>query len=582
MKRMMPAVAVALLAGCAPAGGTTWHVDYASGRDSADGRTPATAWKHAPGDPDATAGPAGARLQPGDKLLFRAGVAYRGTIRVAASGNAEKPIVYSGIGWGEGLAIIEGADPVASARPCTSAADCGGAADWKALSRVEYPQPATARVVLYGARGPYWLSQIPAPADPFYSDGRHGFAVTPLSRLGELQSGILTSPELARAARDGRMVELAFWVRPNLVTRRPLKGIDGDRLLFDAEGLRFYEDRDGAVALNGSFAGLAEPGRYVVIGPGVLVARLRPGDNATTLSIGSGRMGFNVTGQSNLVISGFHFRNMTGSATGRREGRAITSLGIRAHDIEISGNRFGPAVIENGSGVVQLQAADNVDILSNRIEEIAFGSGIRASGGKPSNLRIEGNVIRRLGRTGIALLGVHGAQVKGNIVADIRGVHGNALTAYLGNRDILFEGNCVVNSSRPLTYHGDKNAPEPNRLVIRHNILVSTPDGQAAINSWGSNTQDVRIEGNLLIGPKMGLLMNQSDRDVVVRGNDTSGISTRGEVPPDWTLDGNREDLNFASIAKASFTESGCAVPGTRVAPVERAQPKGRLAAQPQ
>ena len=32
---------------------TTYYVDFASGSDSNDGRSPTSAWKHAPGDPNA-------------------------------------------------------------------------------------------------------------------------------------------------------------------------------------------------------------------------------------------------------------------------------------------------------------------------------------------------------------------------------------------------------------------------------------------------------------------------------------------------------------------------------------------------
>ncbi|MCG2841766.1 right-handed parallel beta-helix repeat-containing protein [Sandaracinobacter sp. RS1-74] len=575
MKGFALIAAGAALAGCSPAGGTTWHVDYRNGSDQADGRSPATAWKHAPGDRAATARPAGASLQPGDKVLFRAGVPYRGTIVLPASGTAQKPITYSGLGWDKGMGIIDGSDPVTTARPCQSSADCGGAQNWQGLTRVEYAKPQTARIVLYGAKGLYWLSQLPDLPDPFFSDNRHSFATISRSQLSSMRSGSFTSPQLAKAAKAGGRMELAFWVRPNLVQRRPLLRVEGDRLFFDPTDLDFYDNRDGAVALNGSFEGLQSPGRYVVVAEGVLVARLLPGDTAASLSIGSGRMGFNLNGQSDVVISGLHFRNMTGSRAGQREGRAVTSLGANARNIEVSGNLFGPALLENGSGIVHLQGSEGFRFIANRVENIAFGGGFRASGGSPRNITVAGNVIRRTGRTAIGVLGVQGAQIKGNVLAEIKGVHGNGITAYLGNQDITIEGNCVVSSNRPLTYHGDKKGEMVNRIRIVRNILISTPDGQAAINSWGGQTRDVLIESNLLVGPKHGLLMNRSERQVVVRGNDTSGIATRGDIPPDWTLADNRENLSLASVAGGQFSEEGCAVPGSRIPPVVRFKPKG-------
>ena len=40
----------------------TYFVDFDSGQDSADGKTQGTAWKHAPGDTNATGTPAAAKL----------------------------------------------------------------------------------------------------------------------------------------------------------------------------------------------------------------------------------------------------------------------------------------------------------------------------------------------------------------------------------------------------------------------------------------------------------------------------------------------------------------------------------------
>jgi hypothetical protein len=558
---------LALLAGCGaePVGGTSWHVDYERGSDAADGRTPETAWKRAPGDPAATGRAAAAKLLPGDTVLFRGGVAYRGTIRLAASGAAGKPITWSGLGYGEGMGAIDGADPVRLVRACRDAADCGFAADWKGLSRIEYSQPPTARIVLFGKSGRYFVSQVPALPEPFFGDDRQNFEVVPRGELAALGTGLLRAPGLLAAARrGGGRMEIAFWVRPNQVERRPVLAVEAEGLRFDPGGLRFYEDRDGRAALDHSFAGLGQPGFYADVAPGVLVARLRPGDSAATLSIGSGRVGIELGGQRFVTISGLDFRNFAGSEAAAREGRAITSFGPGASDIEVRGNRFGPALIAGGSGMVHLFGTTRFRFLDNRMEDV-FGAGFRAGGGSPGELLIEGNVFRRIGRTAIGLLGVKGAVVRGNILTDIRGVHGNAITAYLGNEDILIEGNCVVASSRPLTFHGDGKGTV-NRIRIVGNILVSSGTGQAAINSWGRQTTDVEIVGNLLAGPKHGVLLNGSDRAVVVKGNDTSGIARADRAGADWVIEGNREDLTLAAAGRGRFSEEGCAAPAGRPA----------------
>lgn len=121
----------------------TYFVDFASGSDTADGLSPETAWKRAPGDSRAGPGPRAVRLRAGDTVLFRGGVAYRGTIVVRFSGAASAPIRYVGDGWGRELAVLDGAEPAEQVRPCRSARDCGGAADWAALYRMSLSSDQT-------------------------------------------------------------------------------------------------------------------------------------------------------------------------------------------------------------------------------------------------------------------------------------------------------------------------------------------------------------------------------------------------------------------------------------------------------
>lgn len=119
-----------------PASGATYYIDFANGSDAASGLAPDSAWKRAPGDSRAGSGPRQVRLRPGDTLLFRGGVAYRGTITVRQAGSPTAPIRYVGDGWGDAAAILDGSAPVAAVRPCRTARDCGGAADWQGILRL--------------------------------------------------------------------------------------------------------------------------------------------------------------------------------------------------------------------------------------------------------------------------------------------------------------------------------------------------------------------------------------------------------------------------------------------------------------
>jgi hypothetical protein len=89
----------------------TYFVDFSAGNDASDGKSQGTAFKHAPGDANATGNAASVTLAPGDVVLLKGGVEYDGTITLTTSGTAQAPIVLEGgaqQGWGTGTAIVDG------------------------------------------------------------------------------------------------------------------------------------------------------------------------------------------------------------------------------------------------------------------------------------------------------------------------------------------------------------------------------------------------------------------------------------------------------------------------------------------
>ncbi|MEK7412414.1 MAG: hypothetical protein AAB263_03730, partial [Planctomycetota bacterium] len=103
-----------------------YYVDFAQGDDARTGLTAEQAWKHAPGDAAATLAPSTVVLVGGDTVQFKAGVVYRGSIRVPASGTATARIIYKGTGWGDGRAILDGSDPVTGWKRCASPEEAYG------------------------------------------------------------------------------------------------------------------------------------------------------------------------------------------------------------------------------------------------------------------------------------------------------------------------------------------------------------------------------------------------------------------------------------------------------------------------
>ena len=96
--------------------GATYYVDYSSGFDGNNGTSTGTAWKHCPGDVNASSVAAAASLSAGDTVTFKGGVSYvlnagggATCIGMNWSGTAASPITYDGNStgtWGTGKAII--------------------------------------------------------------------------------------------------------------------------------------------------------------------------------------------------------------------------------------------------------------------------------------------------------------------------------------------------------------------------------------------------------------------------------------------------------------------------------------------
>jgi len=166
------AVAATCLAAAAPA--RTYFVDYEAGDDGHAGTSAQAAWKHCPGDPEAVGAAKAAALAPGDRVLFKGGVRYRGAVTLKASGTAAAPIVLdgnSGGTFGRGRAILDGSAPVTGWKRCASAAEARGNPRWASIYYADVPAPDSWRSLnLCDAAGPMPVAQSPNPSDPMFQE----------------------------------------------------------------------------------------------------------------------------------------------------------------------------------------------------------------------------------------------------------------------------------------------------------------------------------------------------------------------------------------------------------------------------
>ena len=393
------------MTGVAPFGGAqaaTFHIDFDHGRDEADGLTPATAWKHAPGDPAAKDAPAKTTLRPGDVVSFAANVRYRGAIVVTASGTASAPITFSGEGT-DGTAILDGSEPVARVTPCKSSEDCGGAPAWQKLVRIETNTPVTEDSALFTEKGEMRPAQGPDPKDDFYRDEIDNMIEVDGVAMSKGRVGLPHALAAGLASGGGR---LALWVKPNRVVYRPILSMDGDVAHFDPSGLEYYTDRPAKAAARDHVSLIDHPGEFVALPGGRAIVAMLP-VGVSSVTVASGRGGFAVHGASHLAFRSLGFENMADG--GSLAGGIAVLADNGSSNLVVENNRFHDFDMPQGQGPIIMREVSEVRIAGNRIDTVTLGSGMRLSG---AHFIVEDNVIRRLGRTGVMLIKVDDATVQ--------------------------------------------------------------------------------------------------------------------------------------------------------------------------
>lgn len=176
MKTLIAAAALLLAPLARPAAAATYYVDYAAGSDTRAGTAADAAFKHCPGDAAATGRAKSVELRGGDRVVFKGGVRYAGTVTVRASGTKDAPIVYDGrpaSGFGQGRAVIDGGEPVVGWKPCSSAAEAGGNPHWRKIFHALVPKSrygSWRNLNLCDERHPLPLAQQPNPAEAIFQE----------------------------------------------------------------------------------------------------------------------------------------------------------------------------------------------------------------------------------------------------------------------------------------------------------------------------------------------------------------------------------------------------------------------------
>lgn len=557
-----------------------FYVDFAGGNDSADGRSPAAAWKRAPGDPAASDKARATELLPGDRILFKSGVRYRGTIDIRRSGTAEQPIVFDGSGWGAKRAIMDGSNTVAAAQPCPSQAACLGSEHWRNLMFVPVPADTRWSDWLFVGDHAMQIAQWPSVTNYWDYDNVSKMAAVPQARLAELQAGFIAVPGVPQKLMNGSPV-LGQWSNINDIYPAASFRIQDDGISFVSPLYRPYTTRDNRFAIYNTPAEVNAPGKFAISGrdgiaifwPQATGQRLAP---AAVASVGARRQGFNFGKVSHVRIRGFSFANFASPQFGSEEATGVgvpVRAGVAVHHVEIADNAFRSIVNMTRAGAIRMVRGSEIDIVRNNFEHLPWASAIYVSHTE-GPVRIRCNRIRNIGRNGVRILSAMDTHIEGNLIEGVNSIHGAGMNLYLDNRYAMVRDNVVRNAKFPLTMHGTNTrffaTPEPVDLNLSNNVFISNARNAAAISSWGKNLHNVRITDNFLGSERFALRMTGGERNILLSGNRMVGGIAKGRTTElieeggnlSLPVDGNgRLAMEEAAQTRPSGAQCGTAGP---------------------
>lgn len=476
----------------------TFYVDFETGSNSNSGTSTSAPWKHAPGDPAAT-GNANRSLSPGDVVLLKGGVQYRGRIHISSSGGPGAPIVYKGNGWGTGKAIIEGSENMSGWRPAVSSAEVEGNTNWaKILITDAVFSPATGSdhaftANLYQGEQLLLMAQEPDPPDVnYFSDDTSSMFFAPPSNVSSTSLFSSTLPSLGgpSLANGGYFIA---WVTGNQTKIKKITGYSSNTITFNSVGSP-YNDRNTRWAVSNCLALLDNPGEYVISPPnasGVRRIYLWPLSdvNAQPITRTVRGSGISIGAVSYVTVEGIIVQKVAGDSFGGGTGiGGSNSSPMRNITIKDCDARYGKS-LDTGGGI-DLRNGQDVTVINCYVHDNVRQRGILM--GSITRANVLANTVYHNGGTGIYFGGVSTGTMDQNSVRDNRGIHGNGLTAYQFSSNITISRNVVERSNIALTLE-DSSGP----FNITNNIL-SSPGG-LAMALWTPVT-NVNFYHNLAVG----------------------------------------------------------------------------------
>ena len=515
------------------ADGVIYYVDFENGTDTNTGVSPEEAWKHAPGDSNASNNPASVVLLPGDTVLFKGGVVYRGKIVMKYSGNEGAPITYKGDGWGDEKAIIDGSMPLSGNwKRCESPESVAGNPNWEKIYYITYTGGILPFTQFFEGETRAYIAQTPNMTDPFWDDRHAEYQVT---QEGITETSIKDSSFFTQASSDywqGAYIQI--YTVPNVISIRKITSYDpaNNTVFFESiPSTNIYNNEEQYYSIVNHLSALDRAGEYVVDEANQKVFYWPHSYNDQfNLEVSQLSYGIGTNNHSFVTIEGFLVRRYSDDSNAVAIWNNRYFVNEPSRGVVVKHNEITHIRTKDGrKGAVAFANVNDLLIEGNEIHHCQRNSGILLSS---NDTLVRDNRIYKVGYKGIWINGVsslhaRNIQLLRNEVFECEGTHGNPVSVFYADNTLTANNYLKAKAGEVFTFSYNEN------MVVYNNILLASIEGDA---ETGTNlirqnfpcTGYTIIANNTILYSKNGCGIGISSdfedlRKVIIKNNITDG-----------------------------------------------------------
>ncbi len=468
---------------------SVYYIDYDQGKNKNIGTKKEFPLKNYPGDPNATEKVSNITLVPGDEIIFKGGVKYKGALHINVSGTPDLPIVFNGNSngyFGNGMAIVDGSDTMSNISKCKH----------PSRDKIIYcvrnvnVKNSIGLNLFSGNRKLYESNSV--NIDDFYL--RTNLDKYTTADDSDIGSNYLKIKDkiFYKLLGSWSNASLIVWGKGNQIYRRNILRADEKTKRIYFKPVSFHKKKKYIVVNAAPL--LDSPGEYYFDVKNNVIYIYPFGDKLTELSYASQKVGVDISAE-NIVVKGFIIeKNGSVDVAGR------VGVGIKIHgrskfnpvrNVRINNNILRNHKAIDKSGVITVLNGDEIQIINNKIQSSSPNRGILVN--NSNNVITKNNFIENVTGTGIAYFRVSNGRIEGNLINNINGVHSNGISVYLKSINNFVFNNCVANGLHAFTTN------QADLTIVAANIFHSNEDRYTAADWGGSN--NLYFYNNVFLNP---------------------------------------------------------------------------------